>query len=285
MNRNRVSARALASGAVLIAACSGSTASVDTRATVPSPATTATVVEAPTAPGPIRFPTGADDVVLLVTVDGGSDQPDPRFTPPILAVTGAGEVVRRAPPEAAAAGQFLATVWTQTITPTGIERLLAAARDDGLFADRSYDADIEIADQATTTVRVVTDDGSWTHRAYALGAESGDVSPERRALRDAVERFLRLEQSAGPGELGPLEFYLPAEYLFQAAPVDEAGERPVVVWSEFATVALADAATCQRLPELEVGEVFETAAAGSLIEDDGTLYDVVAVQAWPGSSC
>lgn len=242
----------------------------------------------PTSPtrGPIGFPTGPDDVVLLVTVDGGPDQPEPPFTPPVLAVTGAGEIVRRAPPEAAAAGQFLTTVWTQTITPTGIERLLAAARDSGLFTERTYDADIEPAGAPTTTVRIMTDEGTWTHRAVALGTEPGEeVTAERRALLDAVERFLRLELTAGPTELGQLEFYLPDEYLFRATPVDTAGQRPVVAWSEFASIPLAEATSCRRLPEPEVGELFETAAAGSLIDDGGQLYDVVAVQAWPGAEC
>lgn len=237
---------------------------------------------------PIPYPTGADDIVLQISVHSGSEQPDQRFSPPVVLVTGAGVVVRAAPDGAEVEGQFLPTVWTQTITPAGIEGLLEIARDGGLFADRAYDADVVATDQPTTTVTLTTDDGSWTHIAHALGTGGPtpgvELTPERQALHDVVERLRAIDSAVDAEALGEVEFYFPDEYLFLATPA-AAATGAVVPWTEFASVALADASTCQRLPEVEVGEVFVTAASGSVFDDEGQLYEVVAVPVWPGADC
>ncbi|MGK0274370.1 MAG: hypothetical protein ACI9N0_000746 [Ilumatobacter sp.] len=95
----------------------------------------------------------------------------------------------------------------------------------------------------------------------------------------------QLGELVGVENLGPLEFYLPDAYLFTATPVAEPGDAPVLVWPATASIALADVSACERLPESEVGEAFETAAAGSLFEDGGVLYRVLVKQAWPGATC
>ena len=89
----------------------------------------------------------------------------------------------------------------------------------------------------------------------------------------------------GAENLGPLGFYLPDAYLFTAIPVAEPVDAPVLAWPARASVALGEVAACQRLPESEVGEAFETAAAGSLFDDGGVLYRILAKQAWPGATC
>jgi hypothetical protein len=95
----------------------------------------------------------------------------------------------------------------------------------------------------------------------------------------------RLGELVGAENLGPLAVYLPDAYLFTATPVAESGDAPVLAWPARASIALGDVAACQRLPESEVGEAFETAAAGSLFDDGGVLYRILAKQAWPGATC
>ena len=92
------------------------------------------------------------------------------------------------------------------------------------------------------------------------------------------------------GELGSTKFLVPDTYRFRAVaigPVDDFddADTPVVDWPDAASASLADAEECTILPELEVGELFETAAADSAFVDDGIVYGVVAAQNWPSSEC
>jgi hypothetical protein len=91
-------------------------------------------------------------------------------------------------------------------------------------------------------------------------------------------------------ELGPPRFFAPEAYRFQAVELGPESEFddpniPLIPWPDTVSVPLTDAAACVRLPEIEVGELFETAAADSAFVDDGIVYGVVAAQDWPGAPC
>jgi hypothetical protein len=248
---------------------------------------------APVATGPIGFSTDAGAVVLEYTDDGGAlARPVDAFQrAPLLIVTGDGQMILRPPPDAAIQGAFLPELWVQTITADGIAALLGAARTAGLFREQNYDAQTNITDQGTTTLRISTTDGSWTHEAYGLlppnatRSNDDDVQSAREQLRTFVELLANPVTIVGDGALGPVEFFLPLEYLVVAVPRPAPADAPLLQWPAAVSVRLAGAGACVRLPQLEVGELFETAAEGSFFEDAGVTYDVFAKQAWPGATC
>lgn len=91
-------------------------------------------------------------------------------------------------------------------------------------------------------------------------------------------------------DVGPTNHYLPVGYRFRAIEIGpvasfDATGTPLVEWPATASISLADAGDCTILPELEVGEAFETAAADSAFVDGGIVYGVVAAQDWPGAPC
>lgn len=239
----------------------------------------------PPGTGPIEFPTDAESVVFSYSEIGGLTTEEAAFqSPPRLVVSGDGEAVMQAPAAVAVQGQLLPDMWSLTITPAGVEQLLAAARKAGLLADRDYDAPQNLADASTATVTITTTNGSWTHEAYALGLVEDD-DPDRQALHMFVRSAVNVVGVVEASEVGQLQFYLPEEYLFAARPIESAGDAPVRAWPAASNVQLADASDCERRSEIEVGEVFETAAAGTLFTDGGVLYEVFAKQAWPGATC
>jgi hypothetical protein len=167
-----------------------------------------------------------------------------------------------------------------------------------VFRDRSGES--EAAQFHDVPVLLVSDDGVAYMDPPVEFAIQGELLPDvwvqsmtpvgldQLRLGDGVGGdFMpdQLGELVGVENLGPLEFYLPDAYLFTATPVAEPGGAPVLVWPATASVALADVSACERLPEGEVGEAFETAAAGSLFDDGGVLYRVLAKQAWPGATC
>lgn len=173
---------------------------------------------------------------------------------------------------------------------------------DGVAVAVSRDRSAESAASQFHDVPVllVTDDGVAYMDPPAEFAATGELLPEVwiQAVAPAGVEQLRsgdlvgddfvpdqLIELVGAENLGPLEFYLPDAYLFMATPIEEAGDAPLLEWPGTASIPLADVSACERLPESEVGEAFETAAAGSVFEDSGVLYRILAKQAWPGASC
>jgi len=152
---------------------------------------------------------------------------------------------------------------------------------------------------------LVTDDGRVIYappeRYAARGELVADVwvqaiSPEGvEQVRDAIAAGDPLDDIAdlttlvGPA-LGGVERYLPDAFRFAAIEIGPVAEfhdadTPLVEWPDTASVALADVDGCVRLPELEVGEAFATAAENSAFVEDGVIYGVVAAPVWPGAPC
>jgi hypothetical protein len=179
----------------------------------------------------------ADGVILLVAPDLSGAAPEVVFASvPELLVTADGQVIFAAPAASASDGELLPDVWTQSITPAGLDVV-------------------------------------------------------RQALVEGVEPANQPELARLVGaELGSTQFYLPDRYRFRAVEFGSAAEfddadTPLIPWPDTASIPLSSAGECATLPELEVGELFETAAAESAFVDDGIVYGLVAAQDWKGAPC
>lgn len=248
--------------------------------------------------GPYTYPTGADDVVLEYAERGGFTTAQYAFqSPPRILITGDGRVISEAPITAIYPGPLLPALQVRTITDAGIQKVLAAADEAGLFREIDYrDDDLGVADASTATVVVNVNGDEWQHAAYALGIAGGlsgePQSEERQALQGFVHKLLDIVALAGESELGFDQPYFPDAYLFTTSVIDDpsayAGEgiEPTIApWPDFVSIRLAHAGECERLPEAEVGELFETATQLTFFEEDGVVYQVTPKQAWPGASC
>ena len=151
---------------------------------------------------------------------------------------------------------------------------------------------------------VVTDDGRVIYSAPAGQARAGlllaDVWEQslttagvalvdEAVARGAAPEDLAALSTVVGDELGDVSFFLPDRYDYVARVLGPAqdfseSENPVIDWPQNASRRLRDEG-CFSLPDVEVGELFETAAADSVFVDDGFVYVVNARLAWPGLSC
>lgn len=176
-------------------------------------------------------------VVHQVLADLADESDEVRFAAvPDLLVTEQGQVIYAAPEEVAIQGELLPDVWTNTITPAGLD-----------------------------AVRSAVDDGTAPVDIVELGVLVGDA-------------------------LGETQFYAPDRYRFAVIPIGEVDDfadpdTPLIRWPDFASISLAEVTGCRTLPELEVGEAFETAPQDAAFVDDGIVYGVLAAQDWTGAPC
>jgi hypothetical protein len=245
-------------------------------------------------------PSGADDVVFEYSEVGGFVPRSVAFqSPPVILISGGGRVFTPGAQIAIYPGPLLPAIQVQTISELGIQRLLGAADEAGLYADIDYSADLNVADASTAMVTINVDGETWVHEAYALGIgavpgqdDEADVAAERAALNDFLAQVSDLATLVGPDELGPTEIYEPDEYLIEALVVEDPlayandGIEPTIVaWPAGATVPLADAASCTVVPADEIGGVLESANQLTLFSDAGIIYQVLAKQKLPGPTC
>ena len=152
---------------------------------------------------------------------------------------------------------------------------------------------------------LVTVDGLVIYAAPKEAAIQGELLPDvwvQTLSSDGVEMVRNaVAEGSAPGslmdvqalvgaELGSTQYYLPDAYRFQAIEFGPESEfddpaTPLIPWPDTVSVGLMDAGECVTLSEIEVGEMFETAAAESAFVDDGIVYGVVASQDWPGAPC
>jgi hypothetical protein len=294
----RVLPTVLASGALILAlsACGddGGQAVSDSVETLPP---VETPVDAPTGTSDgdgYVHPTGANDVVIEYGEVGGFVPMEVAFqqTPSVL-VSGDGRLFTPGAVPAIYPGPLLPAVFTQSISEAGIQQLLAAADEAGLFADVEYDTPTQIADASTARVVINVNGETYVHEAYALGFELPDeeVSPEREALAAFVQQLQTLEP-VDPAELGDQTIYEPTDYGIQAQPIDDLSayggdgiEPTVVPWPSDAGVALADATACTLVPAKGVGDTLMEANQLTFFDEDGQTYQVLAKPILPGTEC
>jgi hypothetical protein len=243
--------------------------------------------------------TGADDVVISVTNEGGFVPAGYAFVnTPTALVTGDGRALSTGAVPAIFPGPLLPSILQRAITPAGVQHLLATADGLGLLADVEYENPTNIADAGTTIVVITVDGTTYRHEAYALGLDpDGETDPARRALGEFVAAASNLPATVGDAELGLEEPYTSEQFLIQAYPVDPGaigsdGIDPTFVpWPADAPVRLVDAAECAAVPVAEFGPLFADATTMTFFTEpnqtDGSevTYAVTPVQQLPGRSC
>jgi hypothetical protein len=287
-----------------LAACGDDSPVDEAAGTLPPVASAAPTAPAPTEPDRSAPPTrsydvatGADDVVVSITNEGGFVPTGFAFAnTPIVMVTGDGRVLSAGPMIAIFPGPLLPNVQQRSISPAGVQQLLARADELGLLADVSYERNDMIADAGTTIVTLTVDGTTYRHEAYALGLDT-EGDPDRKALADFVAAATDLPATVGEAELGPEEPFASEQFLIQALPVDRAaiggdGVEPTFVpWPVDAPVRLADAEACATVPAAAFGPLFAEADSMTFFTEtdpvDGTevTYSVTPVQQLPGRSC
>jgi hypothetical protein len=296
-HRRRLSTiAAVAATALLFAACGSDDAATDS----PPPTGGDSLPPVSVVDDGYTHPTGAGDAVLDYSEVGGFVPVSVAFLDlPSVLVTGDGRVITQGPVIEIYPGPLLPNLLQRSISETGIQLLLAAADDAGLFADVRYEDNTLIADASTAVVTINANGQTFTHEAYALGFDGGPVdgadageSPERQALADFVASLTDLESLVGAENLGPEQPYQAATYRIQAVPVDDIGafggdgiEPTVVEWPEAISVDLADAGQCAEVAVTEVGDLFDNANQLTFFDDGGVVYQVTATLVLPTGGC
>ncbi len=205
---------------VSLAACSASAGGNGPgRSTGTSaPASAGGATSSPTASPGIEHPAGATDLVLRVDTDGG-------FVPagwllthvPGFSLYGDGRVVTVGAQIMIYPAPALPSLVETRLTEAGIQAVLRAAQDAGLFgADRSLPLE-GIADAPTTTFRLTAGGGTHVTSAYALGMDQPAPDP---SAPDAIARQLLVDFQAKIGNLsalvGPDQVPAEAPYAYSA---------------------------------------------------------------------
>jgi hypothetical protein len=165
----------------------------------------------PSGSGEISYPTGADDLVLRFRYVGGFAPPSAHLMDmPVVSVYGDGTVIVPGPQLMIYPGPALPNLQRATITPAGMQVLLAAARDAGLLGpDAHYDLG-GIMDASTAEFTLNAGGRVHTVSAYAL-MESGGREPEMPGTSDPAVADARARLSLFRGQLASLEALLDTE--------------------------------------------------------------------------
>ena len=212
--------------AVAIAACGDRT--IESGGTTTPPTTTP-------ASSAVSYPTGPDDVVVRVASVGGFVPAGTAFVEvPTLLITGDGRLFKPGVQTMEFPGPLLPAITLGSITPTGIERLLAVAQTEGLLTAPvpEYAPNNQVADAPSTVVDLAANGAQFHHQADALGFvpdaqgdPDSELTPERQHLLRFVNAATDLPATVGAGELGPEDVWTPEAYRLQArgGPVDDHG--------------------------------------------------------------
>ncbi|MCB0999040.1 MAG: hypothetical protein R2713_16870 [Ilumatobacteraceae bacterium] len=304
-----VSRRRLLTGLVvtpLLAAAVAACGDPDTEPAATDPTTgptatdpTATDPTATSTPGAaITYPTDATTAVVRYAYEGGFVPVEVAFTQlPNLVVSGDGRVYRPAATTAIYPGPLVQPFTVRTITDEGVQTLLALADEHGLLAPPpDYSAELNIADAPDTVVRLQAADGSYEHRAYALGIAAADDDPEseltepRRQLARFVQALVALEDTVGAAALGEETIVEPEAYRLRATPVDESTlgglevEPTFVDWPAAAGLDLATASSCATVTATQVGDTFADATQTTYFRQDGATYQLAVAIVLPGDA-
>lgn len=212
---------------------------------------------------------------------------------PSVLVTSTGDVITPGATTAIYPGPLLPVDIVRSITPAGVDRIIDAARQAGMFADVAYETNPHIADAGTATLRIELDGMTYEHEAYALGAggppgDSAEESPERQAFADFAELLSDLPALVGSENLGPERPYEPESYQLIAFPVDDPTsdiEPTFVDWPESTGITLAELTECTEVPREAVGDLFASATQLTYFVESGVAYSVVPRPSYPGRSC
>lgn len=245
-----------------------------------------------------EHPTGADEVVIRYAQVGGFVPREFAYQEiPSLLISGDGQALTPGAHIEIYPGPLLPTMQVQAIGDDGIQAILAAADEAGLFRQIDYEQPTNIADAPTAQVTINVNGETFVHEAYALGlATPGDGSeettPERQALANFIAQLNDLPVLAGASNLGEQMIFEPEQYGIEAIAVDDLSEYgpddidPTVVdWPAEVSVRLADASACTLVPADEVGETLAAANQLTFFADVDITYQVLAKPILPGTTC
>lgn len=159
--------------------------------------------------GAITHPTGAEERVLQVKIEGGFLPPQYLLLEmPTFSLFGDGLVVTQGPVPLIFPGSALPNLRQLRLSADGIQAVLVEARRAGLLGEDLFLRTDQIADAGTTTFTTTANGKTTVVSAYALGAEvpagvSGSVADLYRRLAE----FHAL--------LGTLPEWLPAEAIVE----------------------------------------------------------------------
>jgi len=273
-----------------VAACGDDSAEpLDTPPSRTAPPAQETLPTVPPAGGTCEWATGADDVIIDLRYEGGFVPATAVFAnTPVAMVTGDGRLLTTGPTTMQFPGPLLPNLQQQSITPAGIEELLASAEELGLLADVEYPRDDQVADAPDTVLTITVNGETYEHSACAL-----DFEPESDPAREALSQFvIGLQDVSGTlgDEVGPAEPYVAEAYLIRAEPIDlttaSTDIAPTVVpWPADAPVRLADAAECAEVPASVGDSLFADATQLTYFTDADVTYQLAVVQQYPGRTC
>lgn len=196
------------------------------------------------------YPTGAQDLVFRLEYGGGFVPVEVVFTTlPTFSLYGDGRLITQGPIPAIYPGPALPNLQVATLSPAGIQRLLAAARDAGLFESGVDYGQPTVADGSTTTFTIAADgvlhETSIYHLAQDNSAALGlsDAQVERRAR--VMEFQAKLFDPAGwfGDEIGPQRPYEWQALSVLIMPGDPDGREPSDLEPRFLDWPLGDLAT------------------------------------------
>ena len=237
----------------------------------------------------ITHPTGAEDVVLKLSYEGGFVPAGYAFVnTPTLLVSGDGRVFTPGIIPAVFPGPLLPTVMVRSINEDGLQAVLGVAERAGLLATPpDYTGGENVADAPNTVLTLNAADGTFVHSAYALGTGNPETGA-RQNLLDATTAISDVETAAGAANLGVDQPFVPTTYRFQArvvGPDELAGQEPaptIVAWPAEAGVSLASAATCARVDAAAVGSLFLDAKQNTYFTEGDATYQLAVAGVLPG---
>ncbi len=193
--------------------------------------------------GGIAHATGHADLVLRVDVGGGFVNPQAVLDLlPLFSLYGDGTVVTPGVHTEIYPGPAIDEPIATPITEGGVQAILHAAREAGLFRTESYTdpGSVGIADAPTTTITVMAGGGTFTTSVYALGEAPAGRTPGmgdkelrvRRAIGGFVDRLVDLRRWLPRGSVGADEPFRPsalAVYVGAYRP-DGSLDEPATEW-------------------------------------------------------
>lgn len=284
-----------ASTALALAACGddGAEPAAQPSDTIPTPDTTAPTdgTDAPSEDD-MEHPTGADEVVVEITYEGGFMPVDAMFTQlPVLLVAGDGSQYVQGPQIEIYPGPLLPNVQVTDIGEDGIQALLDLAAEHGLLTEREYESPDNIADAPDTVVTIHANGETYVHRAYALGIGGGPDATSETGDRAELQAFVdaATADTIGGDPTGGEQRFEPETYLVRATPVDDLSgyevEPTVTDWPADVSLVLAEASECAEVPAAEVVELFTDANQLTFFVEDGVTYQLSVKPQLPGDGC
>jgi hypothetical protein len=301
MNRRRFLALTVpvALAAPLLAACGGDDLDpagepIDTTPgdTTPGDTTPGDTTPGTDVPGTtIEHPTGADEVVVRYTDEGGFVPMGYSFVnQPNVLITGDRRVIEPGAMMAIFPGPMIRPLFQRSITEEGLQTLLALADESAMLQDPpEYATNPMIADASNTVITLAAAGGSFTHRAYALGFDE-ESDPDRARLAEFSQALRNLPGVVGAANLGEQQPYVGTQYRFMAVPVnmaDYAGNEPspeVRDWPADAPVRLIDAAQCALLGVADVETLLADTTEWTFFTDADVTYQLFVAHVLPGDA-